>query len=92
MAEELTTARILREDQQAIEARFGKPTYRGLHKLLQAVEDRCEHPEDQRDYTTALVNGSNPGAALNVANYTLKLAGFRCRTCGRYIFPDPEAT
>ncbi len=87
---ELTTIQVYRKDKEVLESRYGKPMQMAVRKALFVSDGGCLHPENQRDYTTAIVRAYEPGEPLAENEKQATLAGFYCRKCKRYVFPEPE--
>lgn len=86
MTDEMTTTiRIYTRDRSKLLKMFGSPAERAFRLAL--AKAPCDHPEGKRMYTTAIVNGREPGEALNQNDKELVLSGFKCMACGNYVFP-----
>ncbi len=80
--------RVFEQDALKLKKRFGQPQWEAFRKAIAVAP--CIHPEADRVYTSAVVNGSHPGEALNEKDQIKTINGFRCRACGSYVFPDAE--
>jgi len=82
-----TVIRVFEKDALRLKRIFGQPQWDAFRKVLAVSE--CSHPEGMRRYTTALVPGEGEDTVAFDTGRTVN--GFRCKACGRYIFPDPDA-
>jgi hypothetical protein len=81
-----TTIQVFTKDRIWLENLFGQPTHFAFHK----VRELCPHPEKERVYTSALILAG--GDSLNVLDGAKHIHGFRCGSCNRYVFSDPDVT
>ena len=66
-----TTIKVYKQDKERLTSLFGTPTHEAFNKLM----DKCPHPEEHRQYTTAWIKDQSNS-----------FGGFYCRVCKSYIF------
>lgn len=83
LPENATTITVYKDDRQRLTMLFGTPTHDAFRRVM---ETKCSHPEDQRQYTTALIPAD--GGALMEGQPAPRIYNvYRCALCSRFVLP-----
>jgi len=83
MPEGATTITVFKDDRAKLEELYGTPTHAAFRRVL---ERRCPHPDEQRQYTTALIPAPAEGFVEGGPQPQVYSA-YRCALCGRFVVP-----